>query len=512
MSLAEDFHRLFSGLERSSGRYVIPAGAQAGPEGKLHDKKWAWTTQDPVTTAVWEQHLKGELGVGIVPICDDATVKFGAIDVDVYPLDLKALVQEVKRLNLPLVPCRTKSGGAHLYLFLKEPASAELVRGKLMEWAVALGYPGVEVFPKQTRLASENDLGSWINIPYQAGARSMRYALNLKDASALSPEEFIKIADKTALTEAALSALQLPKDEAYGDLLLEAPPCQQTLAKRGWGDWQNNGMFNLCVYLRKRYGDMWESHADEYNRRFMQPPLSHSDLAAVVKSVRKKNYSYMCKQEPICGHCNKQICQTREFGIGGSTDDPGVVFGEIVILETDPPTWIWSVDAARLECTSEDILDQRRFQRLAMEKLQKITYTVKPNVWLDIVRPRVARAERIGVPEDASKQGQFWVHLQRFCTSRVRGRSLDELLLGKPFTDDSTARTYFCSADLFQYLTQHRFNGITEKDVFKWLRHKGVEHHSGSLKGKFVNYWSVPAFSEQTQEHDPVRPKPQEKM
>ena len=31
--------------------------------------------------------------------------------------------------------CRSKSGGAHIFLFAKEPTQAKLIRDKLIEWA-----------------------------------------------------------------------------------------------------------------------------------------------------------------------------------------------------------------------------------------------------------------------------------------------------------------------------------------------------------------------------------------
>lgn len=518
MTLAEKFLRLFAGLDRSHGRYVVPAGAKPDAQNKLHDPKWAWTVHEPLTLSLWEQHLKGALGLGVVPIRDDATCLFGAIDVDPHdakgnyvPMDLVALVALVTKLELPLVVCRTKSGGAHLYMFLSEPCTAELVRAKLMEWSVALGHTGSEIFPKQTRLAGPKDDGSWINIPYQGGERSTRYAIGA-DGASLTPTEFVKLAAAQALSKDELSMFELAPDADYGDLLEGAPPCIQTLAKKGFGGYENTGMFNVAVYLRKRYGDEWEMHVDEYHRRVMDVPVPTKGLQDIVKSVGKKSYSYTCKQEPICGVCNRQLCLTREHGVGGLGDDPGVVFGELVKIETDPALYIWDVNGARLELTVEDLMDQRRFHRLVILKLDVWPSMVKANAWLEIVRDKLSRVTVTTVPEDATKEGQFWVHVQRFCTSKVRGKSMDELLLGKPYSDPKTGRTYFCSADLFTYLTQHRFSGGTEKDVYKWLRKRDVEHHFSNLKGKGLNYWSLTSFPEQTEEHTVPRGAIPEKM
>lgn len=507
MTLASGFLRLFAGLSRAHGVYQVPLGAKPGEKGKLHDTTWARTVQESLTEEKWQAHLLGTTGIGVVPIRDDDNCVFGALDVDVYPLDLIALYARVRKLQLPLIVCRTKSGGAHLYLFLSEPVSAELVRGRLMEWAVLMGHPGIEVFPKQTHLASERDLGSWINAPYMAGQRSTRYAIGF-NGEAMSPEQFVDAADKTAVDAAWLFAWTPPPDE-LGDLFEQAPPCLQTLARNGFGDWQNNGMFNVGVYLRKRYETGWQDKITEYNQRFMDPPIQPNELANVVKSVGKKSYSYMCKQEPICGVCNKQVCLTRDFGVGGQGDDPGVVFGDLEKLETDPPVWIFDVNGARMELATEDLMDQRRFHKATVNKLNKWPSTIKASTWQGIIREKLDGAKIVGVPEDATKQGQFWEQVQKFCTSKLKGRSLDELLLGKPFTE--AGRTYFCSSDLMQHLAQQRFS-VTEREVFKWLRTKGVEHHFKVLKGKGVNCWSLPAFSEQTEPYDVPKVKAPERM
>ena len=87
--------------------------------------------------------------------------------------------------------CLSKSGGAHLYMFMVQSVSAKEIQFKLSEMATALGYPSAEVFPKQIELfvkegEEKRDTGSWINLPYHG---RNRYALN-DDGSAASLEKF----------------------------------------------------------------------------------------------------------------------------------------------------------------------------------------------------------------------------------------------------------------------------------------------------------------------------------
>ena len=131
----------------------------------------------PVTKELYNQHLTGKISLGIVPIRADGKCKFGALDLDDHKkggikkdFDYVALLKKIKFLKLPLVVCKSKSNGAHCYLFLTEWTSAADVRHILKKMAYALGYERgkVEIFPKQEKLKS-GESGSFINLPYHAG-------------------------------------------------------------------------------------------------------------------------------------------------------------------------------------------------------------------------------------------------------------------------------------------------------------------------------------------------------
>ena len=168
---SERFMALFAGLDRAHGKYELNGSSKGSKVGGK-----ASTILGPVTLELWNRHIDGKLGLGIIPIREDGTVVWGAIDIDVYEgMDLPKLEAECESLKLPLVICRTKSGGAHLFLFCKEPLKATIVRSKLIQFASALGHVGVEVYPKQTELASKEDVGNWLNMPYFGGDMTTRF-------------------------------------------------------------------------------------------------------------------------------------------------------------------------------------------------------------------------------------------------------------------------------------------------------------------------------------------------
>ena len=66
--------------------------------------------------------IEGKQSLGIIPIRDDNKCIWGCVDIDSYAgFDHKKLIDKIKEAKLPLVVCRSKSGGAHVFLFAEEP-------------------------------------------------------------------------------------------------------------------------------------------------------------------------------------------------------------------------------------------------------------------------------------------------------------------------------------------------------------------------------------------------------
>jgi hypothetical protein len=456
------------------------------------------TVREPLTMALWTKHLAGTFHLGVIPITDESTVCWGAIDIDFYKeFDLLKLADHVARLELPLIVCRSKSGGGHLYCFTSEAVSAELMRGKLMEWAIALGYSGSEVFPKQTRLAGNNDVGNWINMPYAGGDDTTRYAIT--GDKKLDCKEFLQLADLMALDSDTLKSTNPNAVSQYHEEFLSAPPCLASLAMRGFGEGsRNNALFNIGVYLKKRFGEEeWEKYIDKYNHKFMSPPLPSIEVQKVVKHVQNKKYFYKCGDQPIVAVCNKQICLTKEFGIGGGSNDPGVVFGSLQKITTDPPIWILNVDGANIELTTQELQDQRRLGTKCMEVLNKYPRPIKGTDFADLIRAKLESVEIIKAPEEATLGGQVMAWLEEYCTSKAQARNKEELLLKKPWTDEGFV--YFSSLAFKSFLAQQR-TILDERELWSIMRRNGAESVPIRIKGKQLRFWRVAAFAVQTED------------
>lgn len=494
MSLAKEFFDRFKGLDRAHGTYTIRE--KNVQKNKMEGK--AATVSTPPTVDLWKRHLDGEQGLGIIPITDDGHCYWGAIDIDEYDLDLFKLVEEINAIKLPLICCRTKSGGAHLYLFLKEAIDAKIVRSKLMEWAIALGYPNVEVFPKQVRLASREDCGNWLNMPYFANEKTNRYALS-KELKHLTSEEFLKYSVACSVDEIELQKITTTNNDDFDD----APPCLQHLCSRGFPKGtRNKGLFNLAVFAKQKYPDEWKKKVEDFNLKYMQDPLNSTEVLQTVKSVDRKTYFYTCNDSPISEVCSKQICLTRKYGIGNASDDLGVVINGLTKIDTAPPTWFVSVNGMRIEIeNTDDLVSQMEFRKICVEKLNLLPNRIKQEVWERTIRNLLERVDIIEAPEDASSIGQLLHLVEEFILTRAQASTRDEVLLGKPYVENGMV--HFRSIDLGKYLDQRRFAEIKgTKKIWNILRSKGATSKVFSVKGKSCRVWAMPNIEAQKEEFD----------
>lgn len=495
--LIEGFSSLFTGFSKAHGKYVLQDTKTA--KGKVEGR--GITTKTPPTFDDFSNHLQGiGNGIGIIPLMDDDySVKFAAIDVDVYNLDHKALEQKIQ--NMPLILCRSKSGGAHLYMFFSEPVEAKIVQEKLSEVASALGHGGCEIFPKQSSRATEEDIGNWINLPYHRANTTTRYAL--KNGESLTLEQFLEYANQKAIDYEAFKKFE-PFFSAQSPLFEEGPPCLNHLgANGGFPDGtRNEGMFNAAIYLRKRFPDDWQDKLQEYNLKLCDPMLTLQEINTIAKSVARKEYTYRCKQPPIQPHCNRRKCLKQAHGIADNNGSKTIDVGTITKYSGTPTIWVLEIDGKRLQCDTDTLYSQTALNKLCMEKINRLPGTMPKNKWEKYLDELISKADIIEVPEDASHEGQFWILVEAFCTGRVQAKHKDELLAKKPWRDGG--KIYFQSRALMEYLDRNRLKYKSEHHVWQMLRERGAERTFFQVKGKGLNVWWIPEPASAREEAAPL--------
>ena len=485
------FMNLFRGYSLAHGQYRVQ---KREADGKMSGR--AVTVSEPATLNHFQKHLSGgEYILGIIMLKEDNSCNFGVIDIDIRgEVKLKETLEslEAKIRDTPLVMCRSKSGGAHLYLFCEPAIAAIDMVSKLNEFAAGLGYGGVEIFPKQISRANEMDRGNWINLCYWDGDDSERYAIH--NGKNLNLTQFLDLAEKKTTNFQQLDEYKPELTEHFDD----GPPCLQHIMTMGFPEGGRNiSLFNVGVYYRKKNQDDWQEDLMRFNYEHLETPLPSGEVNGLIKSVSRKDYAYTCKQAPICNYCEKSKCIKREFGVGGNGGNgQSIEISSITKYETENKQsvrWYIEIGGERIEVTTQQLLDQRQLQKLCVEKLNKCPSTMPGPRWEQRINDLLAAVEVIIDPDDASPKGQFEKMLDSFLTGKVQARHRDEIMNGKPWLDPDEEKVYFRSEDLFLYLEARRFRYPSQHQIWSWLRTAGGDRKTFRIKSKPVKVWSVPA-------------------
>lgn len=505
------FTELFVGSDMSFGTWDINRKGSA-----------ARTELRPPRPSDYQSHLEGKVGLGLVPVRADGTCRFGAIDIDVDNIDHRLLAQQVAKLQLPLCVCRSKSGGAHLYVFLDEPGlSAVTLRKNLLDWSKKLGYGTSEVFPKQTAIGSNNQ-GNWINLPYFHSNETTRFAV-ASDGSPLSLEAFEEVVgywsgqqepvtrkmvdDRAPAGEAQTGGRE---EENLFKILNQGSPCVEKMVNEGIREGtRNHFLYNVAIAAKRIDPAKWKELVKEVNSTKVEPPLSKSELEQILRSVAVKDYKIRCKDDQLQPYCNFQECQRRPYGVqyrdekdDRNFDQPSNIC-KLRKLNTDPPRYRLEIDNEDIELDTDEFLIYGKLRRRVIEVLNKVLPPMKQERWELHIKKLLETREEYDAPVDASRVGIVWERCKEFLQRYHRAKTQEDLLKELPWKKDEYI--YFRFSGLFRFLSQYRLDSRPEL-IYEKLKKEGGNHRTMRIKGKVMAVWSIPAeaLQEQTESFDPV--------
>ena len=450
------FKEIFEGNNSAYG--IMKLTGEVTDKGKAVAK--AFIKREKITTQLWLDHLEGkEPALGVIPINENNECRWGCIDVDEYNLDHISLMRNIKGLDFPLVTFRSKSGGAHLFLFAKEFIPASLMQSKLKAMADALGYAGSEIFPKQTEILVERgDTGNFLNLPYHGGARGLRYAIKA-GGEAASLESFYSIYDEWAQTRKQIESIKIKGKVQDKEAFKDGPPCLNRLAEEGFGEGsRNNALFNIAVFCKKAF-DGWENKVGEYNQKYMTPPLTYNEVQTVIKSVGKKQYeNYRCKDQPICGVCNAAKCRTKKFGVGYDEEQMPEL-GQLSKICSTPSQYFLDVDGKRVELTKEQLHNANLFSIEVMDKAGVVIASIpKGPDWREIYLKTLFATMQEIEPLKSLDPKEMLIHLlQEFTVNRTQARTRDDILSKMAWTDEDGSFCYFRMDDFFAFCKRNNW-------------------------------------------------------
>jgi len=449
-----------------------------------------FTVHEPVTLKLWKDHLKGAQRIGIKPENGDV-VKWGCIDIDPQNykgFSEKKIVDIIREHKLPLIPARSKSGGLHLFIFLKDWTPIKDILKVLHEWNNVF-FQSLEVFP----------MNKCMNMPYFNMDATTEHAYDDNNSPVLIGR-FLELAKQKTIAIEDLLKLKIKEYEPESNWK-QYPPCCQKLISEPWtGNHRNDLLFNMGVLeMKKADGNLTKKEVTEIllerNKQIFSTPLPEKEvISTVANSVSKKNYALKCNT-PLC---DKEKCKFRNLGIGSQVPDMIEDFKDIeYVRDTKSIQFTFEYQGHKVSVTPEDMKDEKSW------RTRLLRYGI---YWMTLPRPKsgpppfelllrelVVRAqENVLMKYEDTLEEEKYTFLKDFFENHIEEDDFDKLKDNYVILDSKTNECYF------RKITLERFHG--NKKIFKSIKEaldvlncERLEYHEG-----VKNVWKVqmPEFVE----------------
>lgn len=410
-----DFPTLFAGRVEAHGFYYGLAGKKT-QRGKRTSK--AESLNEPVTPKLWQEHLTAKgLRLGIIPVMSDGRVNWLCIDVDFYDIGEyhAKIAKAIKEAKLPIVMTRSKSGGAHLWIFFEQPIMAEwamkLTASLLQQLnlSLALGVnedelkQHIDKFPKN---ADPTDINLWVNMPYFG---KECYCLGESGTEELTLDQFIAYANERITAAETLD--RKAKEPAKKGERSPLPPCIEWMIKNKVGEGhRDEALTHYAIVAKRAYGDTWQEEVTAFNEAVMEPPMKKDEVRKIVRSVGAKEYEYMCEKIKAL-YCDKGECKKRKYGVGSEPTD--LPIEGIEKIDGEEPTYIVKIDGKKLTIKPDKLYEYHFFRRAAFQVLDRFLPHIKQSDWEDILSERLQQMEvteimDLSMRDRVIKQFQIW--------------------------------------------------------------------------------------------------------
>ena len=480
------FIQIFSGLDRAYGQ---TQSRSKNESGKLEAK--SWIVKEPLTEDKWIDHLDGkEPSLGIIPIKDDNTCTWGAIDIDTYDgFNHTKLIKIINEKNLPLVVCKSKSGGAHVFLFVKESCTARDMQIKLTEIAAWIGYGESEIFPKQIELNSKGT-GNFLNLPYNHPEYPTRYALDDEGNALDNLDMFIKHYESKVVSNLSMVVIEKPVTQKSNDDFKNAPPCLVTLASQGFAEGSRNQcMFQLGVYLRQRFPEQLESKLDYYNTKYFTPPLPSREVLTILKQVEDKKYFYRCEDPTFKSVCEKIRCQTMKFGIGNSASNDITSLKKWV---SDNPMYEVTHNGKVIILSLDQLANHGEYRKACIAQANESPRPIAPAIWADVVDgllKNMGEGDYIHLPGEVTAKGQFLDQLKIFLENNGGAKDRQDVMQGMVYEHEGML--FFKPQAFRDFLKMKRFTKMSDSHQYKIFQEFGGNTAKLRVNNKPEHCWKV---------------------
>tara|TARA_R110000824_G_scaffold55671_2_gene153229 strand:+ start:1613 stop:3181 length:1569 start_codon:yes stop_codon:yes gene_type:complete len=449
--MVDKFIKLFSGYEGDFGIADMSKATLDYEKNKLKpDYEWSGR---PITTIDYQNHIKGNISIGIQPCKLNKTAQFGCIDID--PKNYAEFKTEkylalFAQYKLPLVPLMSKSGGLHCYLFLKEPIPTPDLIEALKSFLLPLGLkPSTEIFPKQKELKEDDKgnikPGNFINLPYYNNGETHRYAVD-KDNNKLSLEKFLEYVEQFIIDKNKLDSLV---EETHKNILLgtnpefdDGPPCLAICSKSKLDDGRDRFMYNYMVFAKKKYKDKWPDEVSKANYAYLENPWDKSKLDLKINSWTKETAGHTCYEDPIKDKCMRSICYSRTFGIKSDDINAFPDITDYQIIKYEIPEYRFNVvmpndDKIDVVIPNVDTMtNQKKVLDLIWEQTGIYFEPLKPKDYRVKLTEWRKNCENIKPPEGTSTDDILGNELYNYCVNGPQAKARIQIRLGSCLTEE----------------------------------------------------------------------------
>ena len=480
-------HKLLELFQGDSGQF-IKVTLTGGQDERGKREADYLTFHEPVTADLWQDHLEGKYVIGLRPERDDK-IKWGCIDVDPQSYkdySSKKYIDIIKNNNLPLIPVRSKSGGLHIFLFLKDWENKVDVLKILNKWNNDY-FMANEVFPMNKALG----------MPYFNAKMTTEFAYN-NDGTPIMLEAFIELAQLKQVSLEQIKNFKATKYEPESSWR-DYPPCVQKMIQEKWsGNHRNDFLFNVLVLECKKDESLSIEELIEIGRQrnteIFATPLPEKEVITTAKSVKKGGYFYKCppKLNAITPICNKDLCKNRSLGI--FQEAPAIIdeFEDVMFIRDIKESFYrFKYLGEEIICKPEDMASELNFKKKLLN--YKILWKNLPkrkniSVWDLFLDGLIKKAQE---SSDFNYQEHIddirYQTLKEFFEDTIEQDDFKKLKDGYVVLESKTNVCYFKRTTLDNWMKKKMnkaFNNSME--ALRLLNCKRLEYHEGEK-----NIWAV---------------------
>ena len=523
--MIERFINIFEGYNWARGLFTKDKSNLPGKvEGVSIVKR------EEITQAMWENHLNGlEPSLGIMPVTEKSECKWGCIDVDKFDLDYEEILKKIRKLSLPLIMVRSKSGCAHLFLFLRKFVPAEEVLFVLKKFAAQLGIADKldRIYPMQTEFI-KGGTGSWLNMPYFNHEEGTRYAYK-DNFDAASLAEFFEMYEHYAQDDLKqyLTDEQETEEKVIKNKKVRKPaymPCMSNCMKDNNGKIPN-GMrnefgFQAAWFFKKAHGDISKfegtlrtphSLLSDFNTKNISPPLDEKIVTKLTEQLTNNDYNPKCKVKCIKKYCDVSLCKRNPFGIDPefakelyAAED---ILGMIYEYGSVPPKFYMYVKVNAKGDKLKDVRVEFKGSELKVKKdfltklhnfghfPPKALELMNPTDFSDFIDARLAIRTYEEASEEAHHDFDFVSLMRDFLEKTTVSIDKWDLLEGACYYDQKKKLMHLRLDRLQQYLQAKRQPMKAAELTFKLTKILKGKKNNGKVKTKLGKEKSCPTWT-----------------